>query len=198
MKKNSLEEMLSFFEKIGGLKKIRRTGWVKRKVRDPEHVSDHAFRVSVMAMMFAKALKCNQLKLIKLALVHDLQEAVCGDLILDYSKYNSNAKGLSEKEKAEKEKGALEELCSLLDKKTAKEFRKLWIEADEGNTREAIIVRELDKLEMLLQASEYERENNGLRPLFSQFLDANGKFIKEPSLKRILEKITEKTTKSKN
>lgn len=191
----NLSELLNFFEKIGQLKKIKRTGWLHWGVNDAEHVSDHAFRMAVMAMFFAKHLKCNELKLVKLALAHDLHESICGDLTLDYSKYIPEAKGLSAEEKEKLEWKAMEELCSLLDKKTAKEFRKLWIEAEQGKTREAKIVRELDKLEMLLQASEYDREKNYSQPLFRAFLETTGKQITERKLKAFLGKIAENAGK---
>ncbi|KAK8756843.1 hypothetical protein V5799_000455 [Amblyomma americanum] len=42
---------LSYFMFIGKLKGIRRTGWVLRGVPDPERISGHMYRMSVMAMM---------------------------------------------------------------------------------------------------------------------------------------------------
>ena len=185
-------KLLPFFEKIGELKKIKRTGWLHWGVNDAEHVSDHAFRMAVMAMLFAKELKCNELKLVKLALVHDLQESICGDLVLDYSKYLPESKGLSAEEKERLERQALAELCSFLDEKTEKEFKKLWMEAEHGKSREARIVRQLDKLEMLLQASEYEREKNCKKPLFRAFMQSSSHQIEEKQLKQFLGKIEEK------
>jgi len=185
----NLSELLPFFEKIGELKKIQRTGWKRWGISNAEHVSDHAFRMSVMAMFFAKELKCNEQKLVQLALVHDLHESICGDLILDYSSYHPKAKGLPKKEKKKIERKAMEKLAKLLPKEKGKKFKKLWIEAEKGKTREGKILRELDKLEMLLQAAEYERESNNTLGILPAFLRANQRFIKEDELKRFLEKM---------
>lgn len=49
---------LSFFHAIENLKNTLRTGWVGRGVKNPESVSDHAFRMSVMALVLGPQLKC--------------------------------------------------------------------------------------------------------------------------------------------
>ena len=85
------------------------------------------------------------------------------------------------------------ELFDLLEPKTQKKFKALWKEADEGQTREAQLLKQLDKFEMLLQASEYEIEKNYKKPVFDVFLEYNKPFITQPVLKQLLEEI-EKTT----
>ena len=38
----------------------------------------------------------------------------------------------------------------------AEEIRSLWLEYEEGSSSEAVVARQLDKFEMILQANEYE------------------------------------------
>ncbi|MBN1941571.1 MAG: HD domain-containing protein, partial [Candidatus Diapherotrites archaeon] len=168
--------------------------WVERGVEKAESVSDHSFRMTVMALALGKKLGCDVNKLVRLCIVHDLQESICGDLILDYSKYDFTAKGLSKEEKTKKETQAFEELKSMLGKKEAKEFEELWNEYEARETKEAKLAKELDILEMLLQAFEYEKAGNFKKPVWSVWLaeaEAN-QGIKNPVLRGIWGRIKEK------
>jgi putative hydrolase of HD superfamily len=51
-------DLFAFFETLEKLKRTPRTGWVERGVKDPESVSDHSFRMTVMAMALAEELDC--------------------------------------------------------------------------------------------------------------------------------------------
>lgn len=185
-----------FFHTLENLKKTKRTGWLKVGVSNSESISDHAFRMTIMALALAPQLKCNSKKLVELCLVHDLPEAICGDLLLDYSKYYSGVTGLSQQEKKEKERNAMKQLFSLPDSKTRKKFEELWNEFESGKTREAKIARELDKLEMLFQAAEYQQANNFKLPIWKPWLDSNGKSIQHPVLKKLLQELAPETEKT--
>ncbi|XP_010357329.1 HD domain-containing protein 2 isoform X2 [Rhinopithecus roxellana] len=43
--------LLQFLRLVGQLKRVPRTGWVYRNVQRPESVSDHMYRMAVMAMV---------------------------------------------------------------------------------------------------------------------------------------------------
>ena len=49
---SELQNLLEFFLKISDLTRLKRTGWVRSGVRDPETVAGHMFRMAVMAMLF--------------------------------------------------------------------------------------------------------------------------------------------------
>lgn len=187
------ENLLDFFHALENLKNTPRTGWLKVGVSNPESISDHKLRMSVMALVLAPRLKCDSKKLVELCLVHDLHESICGDLILDYSKYYSDVTGLSPQEKKEKERNAMKQLFSMLNNKTRKKLETLWNEFETGKTREAKIARELDKLEMLFQASEYQNAHNFKKTIWEPWLDSNGKSIQHPVLKKLLQELAEKT-----
>lgn len=40
----------------------------------------------------------------------------------------------------------------------ASEIMELWLEYEEGSTQDAIVAKQLDKFEMIVQADEYEKE----------------------------------------
>uniref|UniRef100_H2Y8K8 HD domain-containing protein n=1 Tax=Ciona savignyi TaxID=51511 RepID=H2Y8K8_CIOSA len=43
--------MIKFLSLVGQLKRTKRSGWVLRGVNEPESVSDHMYRMAVMAMV---------------------------------------------------------------------------------------------------------------------------------------------------
>ena len=44
------KEFLNLFLKIGLLKKVQRTGWVLKGVKDVESVAEHTWRVAMLAL----------------------------------------------------------------------------------------------------------------------------------------------------
>ncbi|XP_036011879.1 5'-deoxynucleotidase HDDC2 isoform X3 [Mus musculus] len=61
------------------LHRVPRTGWVYRNVEKPESVSDHMYRMAVMAMV-TRDDRLNKDRCIRLALVHDMAECIVGDI----------------------------------------------------------------------------------------------------------------------
>ena len=189
------KSLLEFFQTIEKLKGTKRTGWVLCGVKEPESVADHSFRTAAMAFFLAKKLKCNKNRLVKMCLLHDLHESICGDLILDYGKYSHKFGGLSRKEKEKREKKAFEELTQILGQADAKEFSLLWKEFEEQKTKEAKIAKELDILEMVLQAAEYQKNKNFEIPIWKPWITENREKIKNPELKKILEELEKQMQK---
>lgn len=172
-----MENIINFLHKIGELKKLKRTGWVLHKVPNPESVADHIFRVSIMAILFSGKLGFDKDKCVKMAVVHDLAEALSGDI--------TPSDGISLKEKHEIEKKSMEQLTGKIEDT---EIMKLWEEYEKMETPEAKFVYELDKLEMLIQAYEYEKEHGtNLQDFWNMHKDK----IKNEELKKICEKLFE-------
>lgn len=194
MPKNSL---LSFFHTLEKLKTTPRTGWIERGVQHPESISDHSFRMTILALALAPKLKCDTNKLVQLCLVHDLHESVCGDLILDYGRFGGAFKGVSPDEKKRREKKAMHQLFCLLDPATKKRFQRLWNEFETQKTREAKIAKQLDVLEMLFQAFEYEKAKNYRKPVFEAFYESNHSKIKNLQLSHLLDELKTGSIKSK-
>jgi putative hydrolase of HD superfamily len=66
------------------LKTVPRQGWInKLGIKDPESVADHCYSMAVMAMVFSDLKKLDTEKIIKMTLLHDLAEAITGDLTPD-------------------------------------------------------------------------------------------------------------------
>jgi putative hydrolase of HD superfamily len=88
-------------------------------------------------------------KAVKMALIHDLAEAVTGDLTPGEKRRRGLAYQTEEEE-------AVDRLLSRLPGGVAASYRALWDELREASSPEAELVARADKAEMLLQASEYE------------------------------------------
>ncbi|MDP2973712.1 MAG: HD domain-containing protein, partial [Candidatus Diapherotrites archaeon] len=121
MKKQGKElgNIINFFQTAGKLKEVKRQGWLVKGVKDSESVADHSFMLALMAMLFAEEEKLDANKAMRMALVHDLPEALCGDIA---SRAKEEQQQCSNKEKHEREEKALKEILLNMDSKTKKEI----------------------------------------------------------------------------
>ncbi|GAB5592033.1 hypothetical protein Unana1_06933 [Umbelopsis nana] len=164
--------VIKFLHIIENLKRTKRTGWVDNGVKQPESIADHMHRMGVMAMLIDDP-ALDREKCIKMAIVHDLAEAVVGDI--------TPHAGVSKEEKYRQERNAIERYQTLLgDQPVAQEIAQLWQEYEDAATPEALLVKDLDKFEMIVQALEYEKSDN--KKLQSFFNSTKGKFT-HPTVK---------------
>lgn len=145
----SLSSLLEFFHHTGKLKGVERTGWVEAGVPSPESVADHSYRTTLMAVIIAEVEGLDSLKAAKMALIHDLAEAEIGDLTPAQKRLEGEAHRCAED-------AAMQSIVELLPGKLTASFMELWREYEGLDSPEARLVHDVDRLEMLLQASEYE------------------------------------------
>uniref|UniRef100_A0A061RX06 5'-deoxynucleotidase n=1 Tax=Tetraselmis sp. GSL018 TaxID=582737 RepID=A0A061RX06_9CHLO len=142
------------------LKTTKRTGWIRREVQQPESIADHMYRMGIMSLVACPE-EVDRERCIKISLVHDLAEAIVGDI--------PPGAGISKEEKARLEADAIKQIKVMLgdDTEFASEIEELFHEYEAGETAEAVLVKDFDKLEMILQASEYEEaQQMDLEPFF--------------------------------
>ncbi len=148
-------KIIIFLTELMRLKSVPRTGWLLRGVRDVESVADHSFGVAFIAMLLAdlaqsRAMELNVEKVLRMALLHDLTEARTGDLPATIKRYVDPSMLHTMDERIADEMfaglGAIGE-----------EYLRLWREYEERVSLESRIVKAADKLDMLLQACEYEQ-----------------------------------------
>lgn len=180
--------ILEFSEVIGKLKRIKRTGWVRIGVTNPESVADHIFRLSNLALVTAHELNVNQEKLVRMALVHDLGESITGDIVIDRGGKTVG----SPNEKHFKERQAIESILGGL--KDGQELITLWDEFEHQESRESVILKQLDRLEMVMTALEYEKDLKDLKKL-DEFWESARKVIKEPLIIDWFKKLESKRKK---
>ncbi|KAJ2043625.1 HD domain-containing protein 2, partial [Coemansia sp. RSA 2673] len=79
MSANSASSVIDFLSIVERLKRTKRTGWVNSGIKAPESIADHMHRMGIMAMLVDDR-TLDQAKCVKMAIVHDLAEALVGDI----------------------------------------------------------------------------------------------------------------------
>ena len=148
------QAILDLMEEVGKLKLLPRTGWLLRGLRNVESIADHCYRVSLLAMIFADCLNeagmdINVETVMRIALLHDIAESQMGDIPHPATRY------IPEDIKEQGERAAVQDMLSAFGK-LGDRYAALWQSFEDASTIEAKIVRVADKLEMMIQAFEYE------------------------------------------
>ncbi len=173
--------ILDLFAAVASLKSVRRRGWVLRGVRDPESVADHSLAVAVLSAAIAAHRNLDPGKAALIAVLHDLVESVTGDL-------TPEEKALMGKEKLrELERRAIERLLGNAPDDVKLVFLQALRDYEEGSSEEGRIVREVDKLEMALQALLYRGElgDSGVEEFVSSALNE----LKDPEIRSVVEEV---------
>ena len=153
------ESPLPFFHLLFRLKATERAGWGRFGVTNCESISDHMYRMAVMTMLAPPSLQARGLDIsrcIQMALVHDMAEALVGDI--------TPQDGIPKPEKSRREETTMQFLTEKLLGSTlggmdqaGKQIMDLWREYEDSETLESKFVHDVDKLELVLQMNEYER-----------------------------------------
>ena len=152
------EELDKVFRDFLTLKKIRRTGWQLRGIKDCESIADHCFGVVFLTYMLSSLVgqKIDRNKAVSIAIIHEIGETRVGDIPYVALKYFEN--------KSEIETSAITDVLQPLGKEVSTESLELFRDFEEGKSREARFVKAIDKLEMLITAAEYEKSGfSGLK-----------------------------------
>jgi putative hydrolase of HD superfamily len=167
-------------EMAGQLKEVRRQGWVDRGVDDAESVADHSYRVAVLAWAIARGRGLDADRAMRIALIHDLAEAEVGDETpfddvlrpaggraersVDPALFDRVPPADPERKRAKhaRERAAIDGLAAALGAPVGDELRAAWVEYESQATPEARLVKELDRIETLLQAETYAARQPGL------------------------------------
>ncbi|MCR8492840.1 HD domain-containing protein [Ochrobactrum sp. WV_118_8] len=144
-----LSGIIEFIQNAERLKSTLRSGHTSQG--RPESTAEHSWRLCLLVTLFDRELgDCDRLKLIKMCIVHDLGEAISGDVPAIHQSADDG--------RAEREKTDLMTLCAPLPEDLRAEIMELWADYSEGKSTEAIFAKGFDKLETMMQ------HNIGLNP----------------------------------
>ena len=175
--------LFDFFNIVSELKKIPRKGWKEKLgLQTPESVADHSYVTAIMAMIISDLNGLDTQKILKMSLLHDLAESITGDLMPEE---------ISKIDKVELENQTISDIFAKLPANLAVEYSKIWNEYQEGKSKEANLVHEVDRLEMALQARKYRLEGAPEDKLETFFSSAR-KDIKNKDILKILDEISYK------
>lgn len=173
-----MDDLLHFFLLAGRLKQTPRAGWPLRGVADPESVADHSFRLALLALVLAPRADepLDRERCVAMALVHDLAECLVGDI--------TPFDGVPAEEKQRREAEAMRHLA---ERAGDPHLLELWREYDAAATPEARFVKELDKLETVIQAAEYERAGAADAAGLQEFWEGAERRLASPLARALLE-----------
>ena len=143
---------IDFLLKTLNLKDEKRTGWELRKIDDPESVADHSWGAALLTLIYGDKEDVDIDHCIKMCTVHDLAEYKTGDFA---TRANSEAQEISKEDKERLEQEAMDKLASKLGRK---DILELWEEYEERETIESKFVKDMDLIDMCLQALKYEKQ----------------------------------------
>jgi putative hydrolase of HD superfamily len=147
---SSVDDALAALEAGFGLKDERRTGWQLRGVDDPESVAAHSWGVSLLCLAFADDAGIDPDRALRLAVVHDLAEAHTGDVP---TRADPADEPVSAAEKERRERAAMADLGAPFPA-----VDEAWEAYERRDTAVARFVKDMDLVDMCLQALVYERE----------------------------------------
>jgi len=171
--------LAAWFE-VNQLKLLYRQGWLKRgiEVAQCESVAEHSFGVAMLAMWLADAHFPNldPLKVLRLALIHDLGEVYAGDITPSHQ--------ISKAQKTAMERAAVQKVLGKLTR--GHFYLELWEEYEENVSPESIFVKQVDRLEMAMQAGVYQKMGD---MDLTEFFDSADKVIDWPQLQTLLNEL---------
>jgi putative hydrolase of HD superfamily len=154
------ESPVPFFHMLERLKTTKREGWRRFGIDRGESIADHMYRMAMITMFAPEPLasKLNIHRCTKMALIHDMAEALVGDI--------TPVDGVPKAEKSRREATTMDYFVNgLLGKVngglTGKEIKEIWQEYEDSETLESQFVHDVDKIELILQMFEYERSKQG-------------------------------------
>ncbi|MDA0978999.1 MAG: HD domain-containing protein, partial [Proteobacteria bacterium] len=169
--------LIQAWYEIVHLKHMFRQGWLKRGVpRDAcETVAEHTFGNAMLCLLLlADRPELDGYKVLRLALVHDLGEAYVGDI--------TPHDNVDRADKIRMETAAVREILDKLPNGAS--LIADWDEYEAQQSAEARFVKEIDRMELALQASVYDQR--GLVDA-TEFYDAVTPTIKSADLKVVLQ-----------
>lgn len=154
------------------LKALPRAGWVQRGVGAPESVAAHTWGVAALGLLLCPP-HLDRGRVLAYAVLHDLPEVRTGDL--------TPRDAVPADEKRRREAAAMVSLTTGLP--GGADALALWRAYEDQADAEARFVRQLDALDMALQAVAYAREA-GLDP--AEFLESAAQRVEDPLLVEFL------------
>lgn len=146
MQPHDLDGILEFLRAAERLKTVTRSGWTSAGER--ESVAEHTWRLCLMALVLRPAFPgIDFARLLGICVVHDLGEAIGGDVPAPEQARRGESKAADERRD-------LLLLLSPLPEALRAEITSLWDEYEEARSPEARLAKGLDKLETILQHTQ--------------------------------------------
>jgi len=182
-------QILNFLLETVKAKRVVRTGWTMHHINNPESVADHSYQLCVIALVLADYLGVDREKLVKMAIIHDLGEIITGDIVWIQGKMIDVEK---KRKKELMEEDGIKKIFSILGDST--EYQLIFDEMLQRKSIESEVFWQIDKLELIVQAFQYELSEG--KDLSEFFINAN-LHITHPFFREIFQHILSQRTGKK-
>jgi len=134
-------KIINFLFEIASLRRITRS---HRQFIDNanDNIADHSFRAAIIGMILAKMENCDENKVLKMCLFHDLAEARTGDANFINKLYGTLRHAEAIRDQTE-------------NLPIADEIREILKEFGERQSKESIVCKDADNLDQMLLQQEY-------------------------------------------
>lgn len=163
---------MTFIFEAGVLKRAARTGWWFTGVKHPESIAEHSFRTALIGMMLAAMEGADPARVSMLCVLHDTQESRVTDIPHIAKRYLTAAPNTAVT--ADQVAACPPEVADVITAAVA--------EYEAGETLEAVVARDADKLECLVQAVEYRHQ--GIDNV-QRWIDSSLAALRTPSANRL-------------
>jgi DNA-binding SARP family transcriptional activator/5'-deoxynucleotidase YfbR-like HD superfamily hydrolase len=145
-----LAGVAAFLLEMGHLKRVPRSGWLPFEVPQPETIAEHSFRASIIGMALAALESADVGRTSALCLLHGEHETRIGDV-----PWAAPAHVMTAGPQA-----VFGQQTAGMPDAAVKAFLDLTSEFEAGETIEAQVARDADKLDTLLQAVEHQAQGH--------------------------------------
>lgn len=143
--RQELLTIISFVQELERLKENTRTAWTKQGRK--ESIAEHTWRLAMFALVLEEYFDDIDFgKVLRMCLIHDLGEAYDGDI--------SATLLVDQQKKYRREEETLHQLTEPLIDTTRNKLIDLWREYNQCQTKEARLVKALDKMETIIQHNQ--------------------------------------------
>nr|WTA69442.1 HD domain-containing protein [Micromonospora sp. NBC_00855] len=139
---------MNFIFEAGVLKRAARTGWWFAGVKQPESIAEHSFRTALIGMMLAAMEGADPARVSMLCTLHDTQETRITDIPHIAKRYLTAVPNTA----------VTADQVGACPPAVADVITAAVAEYEAGETLEAVVARDADKLECLVQAVEYRHQ----------------------------------------
>ncbi|MFK7931582.1 MAG: HD domain-containing protein [Myxococcota bacterium] len=155
-----------------GLKAVDRAGWLRVGIDRPESVAAHSWGIALLVLLVLPT-DLDRERALTYAILHDLAEVRTGDI--------TPHDGVAKADKAHQESVAMHAL--LADHPRGPALLAAWHDYEAQIDPESRFVRQLDRLDMAIQAIRYQRDQ-GVDT--TEFLDSARRVVTDPALLTLL------------
>ena len=142
--KDSLDELIRFMLFVDQLKRELRETSITGRFRR-ENVAEHAWHVAMFAFLLEDHMDADMCKVIRMLLIHDLAEIICGD---------TYTHAVSSEDRMRNEEEGFAKVMEQAPAKVRSVITDLWNEFNERETREAQVANSIDRAHPILMNIE--------------------------------------------